>query len=116
MFITLIYRFLFLFMFFDSSVNFLDDENFVLVHPVVDRQFAGLAEGLVAPGELALVGLISSVHVQVVLEILSQGEALPAEVASEAPARVVGRDVPSQAILIGIFFVTVPVSAGESSM
>jgi hypothetical protein len=94
----------------------LNEENFVFVKPIMDGEFASLTEGLIAAGVLALVGLVSRVHVQVVLEILRQGEALSAELTSEPPARIVSRDVASQAILIGVFFVTVVECAGKSSM
>jgi hypothetical protein len=109
-------RFNFVFLFLQTSVYFLDEEYFVFVQPVVDREFSGLTKSLVAAGVLALVGLVSRVHVQVVLEILCQGEALPTELASEPPAWIMGRDVPSQTILVGVFLSTVEECAWKSSM
>ena len=103
-------------MFVHTSVYFLDEENFVFVQPVVNGKFAGLAEGLVAAGVFTLVGLISRVHVQVVFEILRQGEALSTVLTSKSPTWIMGRDVPSQAIFIGVFLVTVEECAWESSM
>lgn len=103
---TLVDGFLFPLLFFKASVNLLNKENFVFVQPVVDREFARLAKGLVAPRVLALVGLVSCVHVQVVLQILGQGEALPTELASEPSARIMGRYVSSQAVLVGVLFGT----------
>ena len=47
------------------------------------RQFASLAEGLVAPRVLAPVRLVTCVHVQVVLQVLGQRELLPTELARE---------------------------------
>jgi hypothetical protein len=76
----------------------------VLVRPCVDRKFAGLAEGLVAPRYLALVGSLPRVNVQVVFQVLAEGEPLPTEFAGKLAARVVGLHMPPQTIFVGILF------------
>ena len=80
--------------------NLLNTENLGVMMTRVDGELARLAEGLVAAGELAFVGLVPCVHVQVVLQVLTQGELLPAEVADKLSARVVCPLVSSKTVFV----------------
>ena len=77
------------------------------------RQFASLAEGLVAPRVLASVRLVTCVHVQVVLQVLGQRELLPAELAREPTGGVMDCQMSFKAVFVGVFLIAVWVSARE---
>jgi hypothetical protein len=79
--------------------------------PVMYRQFSSLAEGLVAPRVLAPVGLMTRVHIQVVLQVLGQRELLPAELAREPTGGVVDCQMSFKAVFVGVFLIAVWVSA-----
>ena len=76
------------FLFLEASVNFLDEEYFVIVQPIMNGQLAGLAKRLVASRVLAFVGLVSCVHIQVIFEILGQGKTFATVLARETSVGV----------------------------
>ena len=59
-------------------LHLLDDEDLVLVEFLVQRELAGLSEGLGAPLIWAFEWLLTCVDVHVLLEVLSKGEGFPA--------------------------------------
>ena len=79
--------------------------------PVMNRQFSSLAEGLVAPRVLALVRLVTCVHVYVVLQVLGKSELLPAELTLESTGGVVDCQMSFKAVFVGVFLIAVWVSA-----
>ena len=71
-------------------------EDDVLVELAVHGELAGLSEGLVAAREVAQERLLTSVDVRVLLEVLSESEALEAEHAHVHLCLLMGRQVASQ--------------------
>ncbi len=65
------------------------------MHLLVHAELAGLAEGAVAPLEVALEGFLLGVDVGVLLQVLGQRERLEAEDADVLLDGLVGGDVPS---------------------
>jgi len=81
--------------------------------PVMYREFASLAKGLVAPRVLALVRLVTCVHIYVVLQVLGKSELLPAELTLESTGGVVDCQMSFKAVFVCVFLIAIRVSARE---
>ncbi len=96
---------------FNSLLDFLDNENLVLVELLMHREFASLSESLGAALVGALERLLASVNVCMFFQILAKGESLVANHTDKWFWSLVSGDMSSQWESCGEFLVTVVVGA-----